>query len=179
MLAAPPGRSGIDVAIDLAEGADKPEMPWPETMDPPRCGWPCHQDGRASSDPRLRSHRAEATLSFQRVSCSSTATKVRLGIRSPLEQMASRAGHDLIARTLQPRVYRLIDGLLEPHPYLDGLYDSIEEAFRDVCEWLESLGPVTDAASNIGLEVRTPDGGWRTIRHPALIACPLACLALS
>lgn len=132
-----------------------------------------------AAHPGLKNQRAMAALSFDRATRSPTTSAARLVIRSPLEQMASRVGHDLIARTLQPRVYRLIDGLLEPHPYLDGLYDSIEEAFRDVCEWLESLGPVTDAASNIGLEVRTPDGGWRTIRHPALIACPLACLALS
>jgi hypothetical protein len=132
-----------------------------------------------TAHPGLSSHQAMAALSFDGVTRSPTARASRLVIRSALEQMASRVGHNLIARTHQPRVYRLIDDLLEPHPYLDGLYDSIEEAFRDVCEWLESLGPVTDAASNIGLEVQTPDGGWRTIRQPALIACPLACLALS
>lgn len=81
-------------------------------------------------------------------------------------------------QTLQPRAYRLVDALLEPHPHLDGLYDSIQEAFRDACEWLEGMGPVADVASTIGLEVRTPDGGWRTIRHPALVACPLACVTL-
>lgn len=81
-------------------------------------------------------------------------------------------------RTLQPRAYRLIDALLEPHPHLDGLYDSIEEAFRDACEWIEGIGPAADVACSIGLEVRTPDGGWRTIRQPALVACPLACVTL-
>jgi hypothetical protein len=37
---------------------------------------------------------------------------------------------------------------------------------------------VAEVAYSIGLEVSTPDGGWRTIRHPALVACPLACVAL-
>lgn len=89
--------------------------------------------------------------------------------------MAFLPGHDLLRRQLAPRAYRLIDALLEPHPQLDGLYDSIEEAFRDACEWLESLGPGADMAP-IGLEVSTPCGGWRTIRHPDLVACPLACV---
>lgn len=78
-------------------------------------------------------------------------------------------------KTLAPRVYRLIDGVQRPHPHLDGLYDSIEEAFRDACEWLESLGPAADLAP-LGVDVSTPGGGWRTIRHPDLLACPLACV---
>lgn len=90
--------------------------------------------------------------------------------------MAFHAGQDPFGRRQHPRVYRLIDALLQPHPQLDGLYDTIEEAFLDVCEWLEGLGPVADVACSIGLEVRTPDGGWRTIRHPAMVACPLACV---
>jgi hypothetical protein len=92
--------------------------------------------------------------------------------------MAFRSTHDPRRGSLQPKAYRLIDALLEPHPHLDGLYDSIEEAFQDACEWLEGIGPVAEVAYSIGLEVSTPDGGWRTIRHPALVACPLACVAL-
>jgi hypothetical protein len=92
--------------------------------------------------------------------------------------MGIRSVRDPLRREHQPRAYRLIDALLEPHPHLDDLYDSIEEAFRDACEWLEALGPVADVACSIGLEVRTPDGGWRTIRQPALVACPLACVTL-
>lgn len=92
--------------------------------------------------------------------------------------MAFRSAYLPSIATPQPRAYRLIDALLEPHPHLDGLYDSIEEAFRDACEWLEGIGPVADVFCTIGLEVRTPAGGWRTIRHPALVACPLACVTL-
>ncbi|MEB3199904.1 MAG: hypothetical protein VKK62_05185 [Synechococcaceae cyanobacterium] len=89
--------------------------------------------------------------------------------------MVRPAARDLWLRQLPPRAYRLIDALLQPHPQLDGLYESVEDAFRDAIEWLESLGPGADLAT-IGLEVSTPCGGWRTIRHPDLLACPFACV---
>jgi hypothetical protein len=73
---------------------------------------------------------------------------------------------------LAPRAYRLIDALLQPHPQLDGLYDSIEEAIRDAITWLEGLGPEAATAS-IGLEVSTLAGQWRTIRLPDQLLCPL------
>ena len=75
-------------------------------------------------------------------------------------------------RSLAPRTYRLIDALLQPHPQLDGLYDSIEEALRDAITWLEGLGPEA-AKAPIGLEVSTCSGEWRTIRLPDLLLCPL------
>jgi hypothetical protein len=78
--------------------------------------------------------------------------------------------------SLQPRAYRLIDALCQPHPQLDGLYDSVEEAFRDAITWLEGLGP--DAAdAMIGLEVSTQAGPWRTIRMPEPLLCPLPTAA--
>lgn len=70
------------------------------------------------------------------------------------------------------RAYRLIDALRRPHPQLDGSYPSLEEAIQDAVAWLEGLGD--DAAgSAIGLEMSTPSGDWRTIRHPDLLLCPL------
>ena len=48
---------------------------------------------------------------------------------------------DRSLRSLAPRSYRLIDALLQPHPQLDSLYDSIEAALRDAITWLEGLGP--------------------------------------
>ena len=71
-----------------------------------------------------------------------------------------------------PRTYRLVDVLLQPHPQLDGFYDSIEEALRDAITWLEGLGPEA-AMAPIGLEVSTHSGEWRTIRLPDLLLCPL------
>jgi hypothetical protein len=72
----------------------------------------------------------------------------------------------------QRRDYRLIDSLQQPHPQLDGLYDSIDEAMADAIGWLESIGPGAGETS-IGLEVSTPCGSWRTIRQPDLLLCPL------
>ncbi|MFN9546266.1 MAG: hypothetical protein ACK6AD_04230 [Cyanobacteriota bacterium] len=75
-------------------------------------------------------------------------------------------------RALERRDYRLIDSLQQPHPHLDGLYDSIDEAMADAIGWLESMGPDAQEAS-IGLEVSTPCGSWRTIRQPDVLLCPL------
>ena len=70
------------------------------------------------------------------------------------------------------RDYRLIDGFRQPHPQLDGLYESVEEAIDDAVRWLEGIGPCSlDTA--IGLEVSTPGGCWRTIRQPDQLLCPL------
>ncbi|MEB3259151.1 MAG: hypothetical protein VKP63_00820 [Cyanobacteriota bacterium] len=74
------------------------------------------------------------------------------------------------------RDYRLIDGWQQPHPHLDGLYDSVEEALADAVGWLESQGAEAEEAS-IGLEVSTPCGSWRTIRQPDLLLCPLPQVA--
>ena len=70
------------------------------------------------------------------------------------------------------KAYRLVDALLRPHPQLDGLYDSIDEAFRDAIAWLESSGAEA-ATTAIGLDVSTESGQWRTIRLPTLLLCPM------
>jgi hypothetical protein len=75
---------------------------------------------------------------------------------------------------LHRRDYRLIDSLHQPHPQLDGLYESIDDAIADAISWLEGMGPVA-ANTSIGLEVSTPSGSWRTIRQPELLLCPLPC----
>lgn len=76
------------------------------------------------------------------------------------------------ANGLERRDYRLIDSLQQPHPHLDGLYESVDEAMADAIGWLESMGPGAGETS-IGLEVSTPSGSWRMIRQPALLICPL------
>lgn len=85
--------------------------------------------------------------------------------------MAS-AGKGILFTNLQRRDYRLIDCLHQPHPHLDGHYESIDEAIADAIGWLESMGPGAFDTS-IGLEVSTPSGSWRTIRQPGLLLCPL------
>lgn len=75
-------------------------------------------------------------------------------------------------RGVSRRDYRLIDCLQQPHPHLDGLYESVEEAMADAIGWLESMGPEAADAS-IGLEVSTPSGSWRIIRQPDVLLCHL------
>ena len=84
----------------------------------------------------------------------------------------SAAGSSPLFSALQRRDYRLIDCFHQPHPHLDGLYETIDDAIADAISWLESIGPGAGEAP-IGLEVSTPSGDWRTIRQPELLLCPL------
>ncbi|MFN9631366.1 MAG: hypothetical protein ACK59A_14235 [Cyanobacteriota bacterium] len=78
----------------------------------------------------------------------------------------------LQGRGMERRDYRLINALHQPHPELDGLYESVDEAMADAIGWLETMGPGA-GETTIGLEVSTPCGSWRTIRQPELLLCPL------
>ena len=71
------------------------------------------------------------------------------------------------------REYRLVDACCQPHPQLDGVYESIDEAVRDAIGWLESLEP-EGCQTAIGLDVRAANGDWRTIRKPVQLLCRLA-----
>jgi hypothetical protein len=86
--------------------------------------------------------------------------------------MATPNGHLLLSRQPAPRAYRLIDAFFQPHPHLDGRYESIEEAIDEAIGWLDGLEADAGDAS-IGLEVSTCNGEWRTIRHPVQLLCPL------
>ncbi len=86
--------------------------------------------------------------------------------------MESLSAHLLFSTHPATRAYRLIDAFLQPHPHLDGIYDSIEEAIGDAVGWLDGLEPDAGQAS-IGLEVSTGNGDWRTIRKPVQLLCPL------
>jgi hypothetical protein len=83
------------------------------------------------------------------------------------------SGRSGLFSSFKPRDYRLIDCCHQPHPHLDGLYESVDDAIADAIRWLESMGPGTVDPS-IGLEVSTPSGDWRTIRQPDLLLCPLS-----
>jgi hypothetical protein len=65
------------------------------------------------------------------------------------------------------RLYRLVDEQGAPHPVLDDLYDSLENAWSEAISWWQqccaSEGPV-----GIGVEVSTGSGDWRTLRHPGV-----------
>lgn len=74
-----------------------------------------------------------------------------------------------------PRLYRLTDARGLPHPVLDELFEGREQALEAALEWLQQQGlldPHADAreqerqlALQVGLEMSTPSGDWRTLRH--------------
>lgn len=80
------------------------------------------------------------------------------------------------------RVYRLIDGRGQPHPVLDELFESLDAAHEAALDWIQQQSLLAaDAAPaerhallclHFGLEVSTPCGDWRTLRHPGV---PAAC----
>jgi hypothetical protein len=81
----------------------------------------------------------------------------------------------LLSRHQASRAYRLIDAFFQPHPHLDGLYESIEEAIGEAIGWLDGL-ELHDGQASIGLEVSTSNGDWRTIRQPMPLLCPLPAM---
>ena len=78
------------------------------------------------------------------------------------------------------RVYRLTDGRGQPHPVLDEVFESLDAAHEAAAEWLQQHlphGPVAEPAGgdlqaqlclHFGIEVSTPSGDWRTLRHAGL-----------
>lgn len=73
------------------------------------------------------------------------------------------------------RLYRLTDAHGLPHPVLDETFESREQALEAALEWLLQRGlldPQADPreqekqlALQVGLEMSTPSGDWRTLRH--------------
>jgi hypothetical protein len=73
------------------------------------------------------------------------------------------------------RLYRLTDARGLPHPVLDEEFESREQALEAAVEWLQQQGlldPLADPreqerqlALQVGLEMSTPSGDWRTLRH--------------
>ncbi|MGL6132951.1 MAG: hypothetical protein ACRC1L_01980 [Prochlorococcaceae cyanobacterium] len=68
----------------------------------------------------------------------------------------------------QPHVrrYRLVDGRGAPHPVLDDLYDSLEAAWAEASRWWQSHSGCSQDPVEIGVEVSTASGEWRTLRFP-------------
>jgi hypothetical protein len=67
---------------------------------------------------------------------------------------------------LVPRSYRLVDAEGEPHPVLDDLYESHEAAWAEAQRWWQSQDHPSQEPIDIGVEVSTCNGDWRTIRYP-------------
>lgn len=78
-----------------------------------------------------------------------------------------------------PRLYRLTDRHGDPHPVLDECFESLEQAVEAATEWLEQQGLVEPRADQrererqlalqVGVEMSTPSGCWRTLRHAGFI----------
>lgn len=64
------------------------------------------------------------------------------------------------------RLYRLVDAQGNPHPILDDHYDSQEAAWAEAVRWWNLQEPMGFPTVEIGVEVSTSNGAWRTIRHP-------------
>lgn len=82
---------------------------------------------------------------------------------------APRIGAAAVGCTGSGRLYRLVDRQGQPHPVLDDLYDSLESAWAEALHWSETSGAGDQSATaciDIGVEVSTPAGLWRTLRHP-------------
>ena len=63
------------------------------------------------------------------------------------------------------RRYRLTDAAMEPHPYLDVDYPSLQEALDAARCWSRNRALDSYQAS-IGVEVSTERGDWRTLMLP-------------
>ena len=100
----------------------------------------------------------------------------------PEPMAGSRLSHGFPSPAAARRVYRLTDGHGRPHPVLDELFESLDAAHEAALDWIaqESLLDVDAAPSDrhillclhFGLEVSTPSGDWRTLRHPGI---PTVC----
>ncbi|MEB3234959.1 MAG: hypothetical protein VKM98_05995 [Cyanobacteriota bacterium] len=64
------------------------------------------------------------------------------------------------------RHYRLVDQQGSPHPVLDDLYDSLDAAWDEARAWWQEQFGCERGPVEIGIEVSTGCGSWRTLRHP-------------
>ena len=64
------------------------------------------------------------------------------------------------------RHYRLVDRHGAPHPVLDDLYESLDAAWEEAISWWHGQTEPSQGPMEIGVEVSTTSGSWRTLRHP-------------
>jgi hypothetical protein len=66
----------------------------------------------------------------------------------------------------QLRQYRLVDREGAPHPVLDDLYESLDAAWSEAVTWWNQQFDSSTGPMEIGVEVSTVSGNWRTLRYP-------------
>lgn len=64
------------------------------------------------------------------------------------------------------RQFRLVDSQGAPHPVLDDLYESLDAAWGEALDWWQSHSGSKPGPVEIGVEVSTASGDWRTLRYP-------------
>jgi hypothetical protein len=64
------------------------------------------------------------------------------------------------------RQFRLVDRQGAPHPVLDDLYDSLDAAWSEASQWWQQQFGLSHEPVEIGVEVSTASGDWRTLRFP-------------
>lgn len=69
-------------------------------------------------------------------------------------------------RTGSQRLYRLVDRQGQPHPVLDDLYECPDAAWAEAIQWWQETVGAVEGPVEIGMEVSTSSGDWRTLRHP-------------
>lgn len=74
--------------------------------------------------------------------------------------------HPFLNLQAAERQYRLVDKNGSPHPVLDDLYESLEAAWGEATGWWQQEFGVQKGPMDIGVEVSTASGAWRTLRHP-------------
>lgn len=82
---------------------------------------------------------------------------------------SSKAGRSLNLRSQAPspaRQYRLVDRQGAPHPVLDDLYESLDAAWSEAMGWWHEHCGANQEPVDIGVEVSTSSGDWRTLRFP-------------
>ena len=62
--------------------------------------------------------------------------------------------------------FRLVDNQGAPHPVLDDLYESLDAAWGEAIAWWQSQSGSSPGPMEIGVEVSTASGNWRTLRYP-------------
>jgi len=88
--------------------------------------------------------------------------------------------HPRVIAVHQPRLYRLTDRQGEPHAVLDEWFESTDQALDAAMAWLEHQGLVDARADerararqlalHVGIEMSTPSGSWRTLRHAGFMS---------
>jgi len=83
-------------------------------------------------------------------------------------------------QAISTRLYRLTDRHDHPHPVLDECFESLDLALESAIEWLALQGLVDERADqrererqlalHVGVEMSTPSGCWRTLRHAGFMA---------